>query len=307
MSKGKGLTKTNIEWADYTWPITSGCKNGCLYCYAMIFLRRLGSMGIDRYAKCGTTPTYHRDQRAMLDNTKKPGVVFLSSMGDVLYPKDFRVYDKGEFKDGDFIASDGVCSEIAEAMKAHSQHDYVVLTKHDLLYDYTVRRNAKALGAFATVGTSITLSTDYAGSEQRRLEGLLSLEVPYKVLSIEPFDPDYCSVTLETVLMLAAHVQAEIASGQKKGLWVIVGGLTGTGRGAWERKMNSHAIAAIDYLVRQVSECYYHPVFIKNNFVTKKVIDSPSKNLVLGHQWRPSWFKTEQAKVLKLRAEGKVK
>ena len=292
MSKGTGLTKTNIEWADYTWPITSGCKNGCLYCYAMIFLRRLGSMGIDRYAKCGTIPTYHRDQRVMLDNTKKPGVVFISSMGDVLYPKDFRVYDKGEF-DGDFMASDGVCSEIAEAMKAHSQHDYVVLTKHDLLYDHTVRRNANALGTFATVGTSITLSTDYAGSEQRRLEGLLSLEVPYKVLSIEPFDPDYCSVTLEKVLTLAAHVQAEIASGQKKGLWVIVGGLTGSGRAAWERKMNSHAIAAIDYLVRQVSECYHHPVFIKDNFGIDKVINC--NNNLNPKQWqgRPLWFKNK--------------
>jgi hypothetical protein len=57
---------------------------------------------------------------------------------------------------------------------------------------------------------------------------------------------------------------------------------------------------AIDYLVRQVSECYYHPVFIKDNFITEKLTGGPSKNIILGHQARPLWFKTEQAKVLKL-------
>lgn len=128
--KRPGLTTTKIEWADYTWPIVTGCSNGCRYCYAMKLLRRLARMGNRRYEKTGTKPTLHPDQGFMLNNTKKPGVVFVASMGDILLPDDFQTFDGVDIVSPS--RSGQVCFQVGQMMKDFPEHDYVVFTRQEM-------------------------------------------------------------------------------------------------------------------------------------------------------------------------------
>jgi len=108
------MNPTNIEWADWTWNPVTGCLNGCPYCYA----RDLAEGRLARiYGADGRPPFAPRFWPERLDapaKKKKPGIVFVCSMGELL---------------GDCVPWDWI-KQIFEAMSTAPWHRYVLLTKN---------------------------------------------------------------------------------------------------------------------------------------------------------------------------------
>jgi len=72
------ITKTKIEWADFSWNPVWGCWNQCPYCYARRLAKRFG----ESFEPHWKEKNY---QRAF---PKKPSRIFVNSMSEVAYWKD---------------------------------------------------------------------------------------------------------------------------------------------------------------------------------------------------------------------------
>jgi protein gp37 len=85
---------TGIEWTDQTWNPVTGCTKisaGCKNCYAETLSRRLHAMGNPRYVN-GFNLTLHPDKLDEPRKWRKPRLVFVNSMSDILHadvPDDF--------------------------------------------------------------------------------------------------------------------------------------------------------------------------------------------------------------------------
>ncbi len=80
------MAKSRIEWTEQTWNPTTGCNKvsqGCKFCYAETFARRLQAMGVDKY-KYGFELTLHPE---VLDAPRKwkPAIIFVNSMSDLFH------------------------------------------------------------------------------------------------------------------------------------------------------------------------------------------------------------------------------
>ena len=117
------MAQSHIEWTEMTWNPVTGCdkvSEGCRYCYAESFARRLQAMGNGKYSN-GFELTLHPDVLQEPFRWKKPRVVFVNSMSD-LFHKDVPV---------DYIR------DVFEVMRQNPQHVFQVLTKRaDVLRYY---------------------------------------------------------------------------------------------------------------------------------------------------------------------------
>ena len=109
------MAKSSIEWTEKTWNPTTGCtkiSQGCKFCYADTFSKRLHSMGVDKY-KNGFKLTLHPDVLNEPRKWKKPSVIFVNSMSD-LFHEDVPV---------EYI------QQVFKVMNECPQHQFQVLTK----------------------------------------------------------------------------------------------------------------------------------------------------------------------------------
>lgn len=80
-------TNSHIEWTNKTWNPVTGCtkiSQGCKHCYAERMAKRLHAMGQHRYRN-GFAITLHEDLIALPETWKKPSLVFVNSMSDLLH------------------------------------------------------------------------------------------------------------------------------------------------------------------------------------------------------------------------------
>ena len=116
------MSKSKIEWTEATWNPVTGCSKvseGCRYCYAETFAKRLQGMGVEKYRN-GFNLTLHKDTLREPLKWKKPRVVFVNSMSD-LFHKDIP---------GDYI------KQIFGVMRQNPQHVFQVLTKRSDILRY---------------------------------------------------------------------------------------------------------------------------------------------------------------------------
>ena len=71
-----GLTRTRIEWCDWTWNPVVGCTHGCLYCYARRMAHRFHRGAPD------FSPIWVEDSFAR-PFPRRPSRIFVNSMSDV--------------------------------------------------------------------------------------------------------------------------------------------------------------------------------------------------------------------------------
>lgn len=110
------MNKTNIDWCDYTWNPGHGCTRvspGCLNCYAESLaktrLRGQFDYPLDDPFKVVLSP--HKLDEPM--KVKKPGNVFVWSMGDIFH-KDVPI---------EYI------QQVFSVIEACPQHRFLILTK----------------------------------------------------------------------------------------------------------------------------------------------------------------------------------
>jgi len=70
------LTKTKIDWCDYTWNPVWGCHNNCPYCYARKMAKRFGDPDFK--------PTW-KQKNFDKPFPKKPSRIFVNSMSDICW------------------------------------------------------------------------------------------------------------------------------------------------------------------------------------------------------------------------------
>lgn len=187
------MAVTKIEWYDRTINPITGCLNGCPWCYARPFARRLAGKerthpGSTGYPTTGDPfrPTFHPDKiKQILGLSGRSKRVFLDSMGDWFSP--------------------GVEHEwirlIVDSVWLKPDHSFFVLTKRpdrivEILDELNVPDNL-------WLGTSITQQEDL-----ERIDRLRKQVSGRKFLSIEP---------------LHGPIEADLTGID----WVIVGAETG--------------------------------------------------------------------------------
>lgn len=122
------MKTTKIEWTERVWNPSIGCtkiSEGCRYCYAEVFARRLKAMGINDYCDGFNFKILpHRLEQPL--KIKKPSKFFVNSMSDLFHEQmPFEFLDK-----------------VFEVIEKTPKHIYQILTKRDLImFEYFKTRN----------------------------------------------------------------------------------------------------------------------------------------------------------------------
>ena len=161
----KHMAHSTIEWTERTWNPTTGCtkvSQGCKFCYAEAFTRRLQAMGVEKYAD-GFAVRKHPEVLHEPKSWRKSSVVFVNSMSDLLH----------EEIDEDYI------HQVVQIMNECPQHTFQVLTKRpwrliELPKSWTWNNNI-------WLGTSVE-SEDV----QRRIDELRDAPTATRFMSLEP-------------------------------------------------------------------------------------------------------------------------
>jgi protein gp37 len=158
------MAQSNIEWTEQTWNPTTGCdkiSQGCKFCYAEAFTKRLQSMGVEKY-KNGFALTTHSD---LLDAPRKwkPSKIFVNSMSD-LFHKDVHL---------NFI------KQVFEVMNDCPQHQFQVLTKRS--------ERLAEISNFLNWPFNIWMGVSVENVETKfRIDHLKMTHAKIKFLSLEP-------------------------------------------------------------------------------------------------------------------------
>jgi protein gp37 len=121
--------RSAIEWTERTWNPISGCDQispGCDHCYALTLAKRLKAMGQAKYQTDGDPRTsgpgfgvaIHPGALREPLSWRKPSVVFVDSMGDVLHAR----------------VSASYVAQVWAVMALTPQHTYQVLSKRPERY-----------------------------------------------------------------------------------------------------------------------------------------------------------------------------
>lgn len=161
------MNHTKIEWTESTWNPVTGCSKiseGCRYCYAEAFAKRLKGMGVEKYRN-GFDLTPHPEALQEPFKWRKPRVVFVNSMSD-LFHKEISI---------DYI------QQVFKVMEQNPQHVFQVLTKRaDVLRYYDSER---WLNWPHNIWMGVTVEN---ADNIERIELLRQTEAKVKFLSCEP-------------------------------------------------------------------------------------------------------------------------
>jgi protein gp37 len=246
------VTKTKIEYVDYTWNPVTGCLHGCEYCYAEKIAKRFGGWVLPYSSKMlhepleGETrvldapheilqkskhegiklskapypydflPTFHRYKLEEPTKIKKPQNIFVCSMADLF---------------GDWVPDEWI-KAVFEACEKAPQHRYLFLTKNPQKLIDLNRDNCLPLTKNFWFGTTVTSDSYFFAGDRNTF------------LSIEPIMCEFgkCENITKSLIQ-----------------WVIIGAETGNRKGK--------IIPKREWIENIVNHCRGKdiPVFMKNN------------------------------------------
>ncbi len=128
------MNKSKIEWCTHTWNPIVGCTHGCDYCYARNMGKRIYECHVGRNYKIHKSevgcqvppcekcrdfvPHFHPERLDGPGKVKKPGRVFVCSMGDFYDPAVDREWQ----------------TDIRRVIRESPQHQFLILTKQPQLH-----------------------------------------------------------------------------------------------------------------------------------------------------------------------------
>jgi protein gp37 len=159
------MKTTKIEWTERVWNPTKGCtkiSDGCKFCYAELFARRLQAIGIDDYKdgfKFKILPERLNDPIKVI----KPTKFFVNSMSDLFHEKmPFNYLDM-----------------IFQVIKKTPQHIYQILTKREkIMFKYFSKREVPK-----NVWIGVTVENERF---KDRINFLRKIKAKVKFISFEP-------------------------------------------------------------------------------------------------------------------------
>ncbi|NTU47361.1 phage Gp37/Gp68 family protein, partial [Candidatus Roizmanbacteria bacterium] len=161
------MAQSHIEWTEMTWNPVTGCdkvSDGCRFCYAEAFAKRLQGMGVEKYRN-GFQLTLHSETLREPFRWKKPRVVFVNSMSD-LFHKDVPI---------DYIR------EVFSVMKQNPHHVFQVLTKRADVLKYYESERWLDWAHNIWMGVSVE-----SRNTMHRIDRLRDTDARVKFLSCEP-------------------------------------------------------------------------------------------------------------------------
>jgi protein gp37 len=160
------MTKTKIEWCDYTWNPIIGCANECDYCYAKGINDRF------KFVKDWTKPELFPHKLSEPSKLRKPSKIFVGSMCDVM---------------GKRVSSEWIASIVRECIY-NPQHTFMFLTKQAWRYaEYVFPKNCQ-------LGMTMTKPNEHAYYKFANLPNQ-----NFKYLSIEPLMSDFTGFDLSAM------------------------------------------------------------------------------------------------------------
>lgn len=160
------MTKTKIEWCDYTWNPIIGCSNGCEYCYAKEMNNRFKF--VERWEK----PEFFPDKLNEPSKLRKPSKIFVGSMCDVM---------------GKNVSSHWIQKIIIECIM-NPRHTFMFLSKQAWRYkEFTFPRNCQ-------LGMTMTKPNEHAYYKFANLPN-----ANFKFSSIEPLMADFSGFDLSAM------------------------------------------------------------------------------------------------------------
>lgn len=244
---------TKIDWCDYTWnPVTgcTPCSPGCEHCYAAGIARRF--WGERPFSEV----RWHEERLSEPLSWRRPGRVFVCSMGDLFHPDVPAEFIADVF---DIMASAGLSCrkrhEHDEECWQGEGHTYLVLTKrpermqqvlseqiHQAMRDWPGDRclsMAMEVGDWPLPNVWLGVTVCNQAEADAKIPLLLQTPAARRFVSIEPMlgpvDLAHLHVGTHGALIdcLAGDVmtaKGEIYAAAPSALdWVIVGGETGAG------------------------------------------------------------------------------
>jgi len=152
------LTKTKIEWTEYSWNVVTGCSpvsDGCDNCYANLMASRFP----EQFNDFKVTERPDRLDQPM--KLKKPSKIFVCSMGDLFHPD----------------VTDEFLEQVEYIIKKCPQHVFQILTKRpNLIHDYFKELNNVWLG----------VSVENQKTADERIPMLLDTPAALRFVSLEP-------------------------------------------------------------------------------------------------------------------------
>jgi protein gp37 len=184
------MSKTTIEWTEYSWNPVTGCTKyslGCQNCYAEKMALRLQAMGMDKYAN-GFQVTQHAVELWRPMSWRKPHMVFVCSMADLFHEN----------------VTDEFIEQVFSVMNQSQRHTFQVLTKRA----ERLASLAPQLNLTDNIWVGVTVETiDYVS----RVDLLRQVPARVRFLSCEPLLGPLTGMDLDGIG------------------WVLVGGESGPG------------------------------------------------------------------------------
>lgn len=192
-------SKSSIEWTDMTWNPVTGCSKvsqGCKFCYAERFAKRLQGMGVERY-RHGFKVVLHENALEEPFSWRKPRMVFVNSMSDLFHddvPLEFirRVFD---------------------VMNRCPQHVFQVLTKRS----ERLRDISSDLNWTSNIWIGVSVESQQVA---HRIFDLQTVPAVVRFLSCEPLIGPLGSVSLERIDWVIVGGESGPGARPMKQLWV---------------------------------------------------------------------------------------
>ncbi len=154
------LTKTKIDWCDFTWNPVWGCRNNCPYCYARKLAKRFGDPEF--------LPTW-KQKNFDKPFPKKPSRIFVNSMSDVAFWESEWLI-KALYKIGQ-----------------NSDHTFFMLTKEPSFYTHF--NNLSPFNLWFGVTLACEYKAIYSSGRMRNIRGVKSFASIEPIL--ERIQPNY--------------------------------------------------------------------------------------------------------------------
>lgn len=225
-----------IGWCDYTWGISSGCKNNCSFCYARSLangrLRNVYLANEDIIPGGDLsdpfTPRFWRERLGEPSKVQKPSKIFVASMGELF---------------GNWVPMTWVY-EIFSEIYANDRHVFQILTKFPQNIKGFLNTSSLFSKSRLTMPKNLWLGITITGKESGEKQGEMGWDLSMLDAAIK-------FVCFEPLLAMPVHFHWESFD------WIILGGQTGNKKfyppGEW--------IEEIENMARRTNI----PIFEKDN------------------------------------------